>query len=131
MSCQVKPSGLVITIALLSLLAVLLNPRTTMSQGKPDRQIIPGVILVLDPSGFSPSSVSLPKGRLLLGIDNRTGFEDLVFHLDRISGNRIKEVKPRKGRHDYREVYDLSPGNYVLSEASHPQWICHITITPH
>ena len=48
-----------------------------------------------------------------------------------VSGNRIKEVKPRKGRHDYREVYDLSPGNYVLSEASHPQWICHITITPH
>lgn len=128
--CVIGKNASILCLALLLALTLLAIPRAANGQGNPHSQIIPGLIVILRPSGFDPSSFTLPRGRFLFGIDNRTGFEGLDFHLNRLTGDHVKEVKPRKGQHDYREVYDLSPGDYVLSESSHPKWVCRITITP-
>ena len=29
----------------------------------------------------------------------------------------------------WRKVFDLAPGNYTLTEASHPEWACRIVVT--
>jgi hypothetical protein len=39
-------------------------------------------------------------------------------------------VRMAKGRLAWRQLVNLSPGDYVLTEATHPDLVCRITITP-
>jgi hypothetical protein len=36
----------------------------------------------------------------------------------------------RKGQVKWIEQFNLPPGDYVLTEANHPDWKCSITLTP-
>lgn len=82
----------------------------------------------LRPSGFEPSEITRPSGRFLFGVNNRTGLTELSLMLVHESGRsagskRLSRVKT------WRDVLDLHPGRYVLREATHPDWLCRITIT--
>jgi hypothetical protein len=87
-------------------------------------------ILTLRPRGFDPAEVSWPKGKFLLIIDNRTNVNELTLRLDREAGGRIKEIKFKMRKERSAGVLDLNPGNYLLTEANHPGWMCRISITP-
>ena len=54
---------------------------------------------------------------------------EVDLRLDRVTGNRLRKVKAPSGQLDWTELLDLNPGEYRLTEAKHPDWVCRITIT--
>ncbi|MDQ3745361.1 MAG: hypothetical protein M3444_13340 [Acidobacteriota bacterium] len=91
-----------------------------------DAQVL---LLVLRPAGFEPSEVTLPQGKYLLVVQNRTGLRGFALQFDR-DGGRLHEVRLPARKLDWNGHFDLTPGDYVLREADHPEWSCRITITP-
>jgi hypothetical protein len=79
--------------------------------------------------GFEPARITRPQGRFLLAVDNRSQVPDLVFVLDRVAGIRQVEKRMRGRQLRWRQLLDLSPGDYLLTEANHPAWRCVIRIT--
>ncbi|MDQ3802235.1 MAG: hypothetical protein M3416_00030 [Acidobacteriota bacterium] len=88
------------------------------------------IVFALLPTGFDPAEVTLPQGRYLLAVENRTGLvEEIELRLHRENSDKLREKRVPKGKRAWKEVIDLLPGRYVVSEAGHPDWVCHITIT--
>jgi len=94
----------------------------------------PSVKLVtLGPGGFEPRELASSKSRFILMIDNLTGLDDILVQLSRsgagsAQGSRVHEVRMRSGRTNWTDSFDLDPGEYVLTEATHPGWDCKITV---
>jgi hypothetical protein len=86
-------------------------------------------LITLRPGGFEPQEITRPAGQFLLVITKRGVTDEISLRLEREAGNRLREVHVAQGRRHYREVFNLHPGTYVLSEANHPEWTCRITIT--
>lgn len=89
------------------------------------------VTITIRPSGFEPSEITRSKGRFILVVNNRTWLEEIELRLEREDGGRVREVRRRRNKPDWREVVDLPPGQYVLKEANNPGWACRITIVSH
>lgn len=87
------------------------------------------VITVLA-TGFNPSEITRPRGPFLILFENRTGLDEINLRLDRVAGGRLREVRQSKQEPITRQLEDLPPGEYLLTEAAHPEWACRITITP-
>ena len=85
-------------------------------------------LITILPSGFQPAEITRPRGRFLLAVENRSGFSTVDFRLDAERGNRVFQVNRTWERADWNELLNLAPGRYVLTEASHPEWQCVITI---
>jgi hypothetical protein len=104
------------------------NPATVQGQSTPERIEMERIILT--PRGFEPSAITRPRGAFYIAVDNRSGLQDqLTFLLDRMDGNRLHEARLPKGRLGWRQLVDLPPGRYALTEADHPDWVCSVTIT--
>jgi hypothetical protein len=90
--------------------------------------------LTLRPTGFYPAALSRPKGKFLLVVNNRAGLEEVDLSLSREVGNnnreKVKGAKVHRKLLDWVNEADLQPGSYVVTEASNPNWVCRITITP-
>jgi hypothetical protein len=86
-------------------------------------------IVTLEPHGFEPAEITRPQGRFVLGIDNRSGLEDIQLRLERLDGGRVPVLNVRKRRLSWREEVDLPPGRYVIREVNQREWNCLITIT--
>ena len=93
----------------------------------PDKRL-PTRLLALKIDGFEPAEVIWDKKEFLLVIDNHTAITDLTFQLNREHGARVKEIKMKMRRQRTAGVFDLSPGQYVLTEVNHPDWVCRITV---
>lgn len=82
------------------------------------------------PSGCEPTELRRPEGKFILAIDNRSGLAEVNLTLTRLSNGRLQhQSRLRKGILDLREVVDLKPGVYRLSEANNPNWEARLTIT--
>lgn len=97
-------------------------------------QVAPGVGLpvarvTIRPTGFDPAEVTLPRGRFLLAVDNRSGLNELTFRLDREGDGRLHEARMTRGRLAWRKVIDPAAGDYILTEATHPDWVCRVRIS--
>ena len=92
---------------------------------------LPSHQLVLRASGFEPNEVTWPRERFFLAIDNRTRISDITLRIDRVRGGRLKEVNLKSKKQRSAGVLDLPLGEYVLSEANHPDWVCRIKIVAH
>lgn len=84
--------------------------------------------ITITPRGFEPSEITLPKGKVIFAVDNRSGLPEINLQFDRVAGSRLKQVKVLRQKLDWAEGFDLTPGSYILTEANHPEWVCHITI---
>lgn len=100
------------------------------AQSKPEGTRVTSHVLTVTQRGFDPAEVSWPKGRIFLTVDNRSNVSELELHLDRESGGRVKEMNPRTKKERSAGVLDLHPGEYLLTEANHPGWVCRIKVTP-
>jgi hypothetical protein len=80
-------------------------------------------------TGFEPAQIARPPGRFLLAVDNRTGLGEVEFRLEREHGARLREVHVNRRGRGWREPVSLPPGTYRLTEATHPEWVCLVTIT--
>jgi hypothetical protein len=80
------------------------------------------------PYGFEPETLTRPPGPFLLTIDNRAGADDFSFLLVSDQNQPVhRDAIPRGNSSTHKEL-TLSPGKYVLTETSHPEWVCTITI---
>ena len=86
-------------------------------------------VIALRPSGFEPQEITRPGGRVLLAVSDQSGLDGVVLRLVK-GGRTAREVRLRRGRRLWRKVVELTPGEYALTEASHPEWVCRITISP-
>jgi hypothetical protein len=93
-------------------------------------QAPPGVLMVsLLPTGFEPSELTHPAGKILLGVNNRTGLSDLRFQLTDENGRPVGEKRMVKEK-IWRKVIEPKPGRYMLRVLGHPSWFCDVIITP-
>jgi hypothetical protein len=88
----------------------------------------PEISVTLRNEGFNPTELSIPAGRFLFSVDNRSGVSELVLRLSKSNGTRIREIRISSNRGDWNEMFELSPGLYVLTEANHRNWVCRITV---
>jgi|GEM_PF-492847 len=104
--------------------------RNTKPQGAP----LEGELITLRPYGFEPAEITRPAGPFVLVIENYSqmiGGVDLQLSAN--SGVLAPGTVPPKlaipqGKPQLDNVFNLAPGQYVLTEANHPEWVCTITI---
>ncbi len=73
-------------------------------------------VITVGTNGFEPSEITRPDGQFILALTNHTEVDELSLHLDRVSGNRVHEVRMRKGRVRWNQVFNLPPGDYRLCQ---------------
>lgn len=110
--------------------SVYAQPQPSAVPALPGGDKLEGVLITIRPSGFDPRSISRTAERFTLMVDNRSGLDAVTLRLDREGGSRLHDVFVPRQQLDWVQGVDLSPGEYLLSEASHPDWICRITIRP-
>lgn len=86
-------------------------------------------VITLTDAGFDPTEIKRPAGRVLLAINNKTGLDHVLLRLGLDGGRTLHTARINRGDRNLRRIVDLAPGDYVLSEAGHPEWVCRITIT--
>jgi hypothetical protein len=87
-------------------------------------------LITVRPAGFEPSEIIRPKGAFVLFIDDRSGKEISSLVLQRANGERVRAISLQRKKSEWNDVVDLSPGTYVLQDASNPELHCLITILP-
>lgn len=87
--------------------------------------------VTLRATGFEPAEINRPAGRFLLALNDRSGLAGITLTVVDGSGRRVytSRLRDNPRKHEWRQVVNLPPGRYVLSEASHPEWTCRITLT--
>ncbi|SRR6266571_2567456 len=86
-------------------------------------------LITLRRTGFEPAEVTRAKGPFLLSIDNKSELGEMNFRFLRENGSNERELRHKNDKFHLRQVVDLQPGRYTLSEANHPEWTCRISIT--
>lgn len=94
-----------------------------------DQERLEAELITIRPTGFEPASITRPRGKFLLAVNNRTGLDEVSLQLDSQAGARQDSVRLSRKHHGWRKLVDLPPGRYVLRETNHPDWVCHITIS--
>jgi hypothetical protein len=91
----------------------------------------PPVVLsvTLSPSGFTPVEISQSAGRFNLKVTNHSEQQEIVLRLKKVGGEQLSEVRVSEKVNSWTGQFDLAPGVYNLSEASHPGWTYQITLT--
>lgn len=103
-------------------------PEVAPSKPSADKHVQSEVVM-LTPWGFEPAKLTRAKGAFFLIVGNRTNLSGPNLDLDREAGGRLRQDAVDKRTNRSASLLDLEPGHYVLSEASHPAWVCNITIT--
>src|SRR5688572_18107555 len=85
-------------------------------------------LLVLRSEGFQPREIKRPPGKFLLTLQNQSNEEEPSFMLTLEAGPSLKQIRVSKRQSKYRELMELPPGTYVLTETNHPDWTCKIVI---
>jgi hypothetical protein len=80
--------------------------------------------------GFEPRQITRRQGLILFAVDNRSGLEAISLRLERADGGLVRQMDISASSPDRRDIFNLPAGDYVLTEAGNPQWICQITVTP-
>jgi hypothetical protein len=96
------------------------------------------ISIVVHLEGFETRTISLPAGRYLFAMLNRSGFQNLAMALEKMPGNSItgapsqvsfsEPMDPVKN-HLLKSV-QLTPGTYRLREVhhDHPAWVITIQV---
>lgn len=123
---------LVLILAATAAVSALTKRRVVLNslQASSDRGRVEVEPLTLKPQGFEPSTIIRPHGRFILAIDNRSEMPDLTFRLVHSAGQQVASKKMRGRELRWRQLLDLPPGKYLLTESNHSQWQAKITITP-
>jgi hypothetical protein len=86
--------------------------------------------VTIKPSGFEPAEIRRPAGPFLLAFTNYSKSAEVSVGVYRNHGQKLHELRGSKGQVRQQQILDLSPGEYVLKEANHPEWNCRILISP-
>jgi hypothetical protein len=94
-----------------------------------DAQQLPMQLITIRPTGFDPAEISLRAEPFRLAIDNKSGLDEVTLRLSREGGSLVREKRLPPGQLKWREKINLPPGEYLLTEATHPDWHCRIIVT--
>jgi len=100
------------------------------SQRNPQAKLAESLLLTITPSGFDLKEITVPAVPFFLLVENRSGLGEMSVTLQRETGNIVKAARVQREELDWSELLDLTPGRYVISEASHPDQVCRLTVTP-
>lgn len=150
--CRSRSALLSIVVALVLISAVVINARAwfanaASARNGPDRAVsneaptappqrarpiaqMESELITVTRHGFEPRQITRPQGRFLLLIDNRSGLATVLPRLTPIAGLRLLDLTIPREEPNWSDVLDLQAGVYLLTDASHPAWICRLTITP-
>ena len=82
--------------------------------------------LQLSESGFTPSEAQRAAGTFGIAVENTALTGEYTLKLKAQDGTVVKEVQVQKGSTAW--TVTLAAGEYTLTEASHPQWLCRLTL---
>lgn len=82
--------------------------------------------LQLGENGFTPSEVQHASGTFAIAVENSALSGEYTLQLKAHDGTVVKEVQVQAGSAAW--TMSLSAGEYTLTETSHPQWLCRITV---
>ena len=86
-------------------------------------------VILMRPYGFEPAEITRREGPFLLVVLNRSGVREANYLLSSVASNKLHEAKVPREKLDWHQVVNLTPGDYILRETNHPDWICKITVT--
>jgi hypothetical protein len=86
-------------------------------------------VVTLRPQGFDPKEITRTEGRLILVVNDRTGLDEVSLNIDRQGGSRLRNIQVERKRKTWGDIIELTPGEYLITEAGHPDWTCRITVT--
>lgn len=122
-----NPSGTLGTISLPIMADSRIHASSSLANA--NNKSVEAEIITIRPNGFEPAEIVRPKGRVLLAVNNRAELAEVDLQLQQEHGAKLQEAHVARKQQNFRKVVDLSPGNYLLTEANHPGWVCRITIT--
>lgn len=103
--------------------------RSTRGVHLPRQKVDDLIVLELSPFGFTPNEIVRRQGHLVFSVTNRSKKDELTLQLKRIDRDGVRQFQLTRKTQRLREEIDLSSGEYLLTVAENPEWICRITIT--
>jgi len=85
-------------------------------------------LITIRPEGFEPLQITRPKGAFVLLVDDRSGREGSSLSLQRLKGERLRDLNTNRKKSEWYDLIDLPPGDYVLSDTQNPERRCQITL---
>jgi hypothetical protein len=101
-------------------------------QGAPGQRV-EAVLITVRPNGFEPAQLALPNRPFLLAVDNYSGLDGVELKLEREDDRArgvLRAFSLNRGKLRGRALTHLPPGQYVLTDANHPEWACRINVSP-
>ena len=86
------------------------------------------VLLTITPRGFEPTEITVVPGPFFLVVENRSGVPQMSLRVNQAGGFLVKSADVGEEMVDWADLFDLSPGSYVLSETGHPGKFCNLTV---
>jgi hypothetical protein len=88
------------------------------------------VLMTIRDDGFDPSEITRVPGKFLLSVDDRRNdkTQRLTLRLSREGGEHLRDIEVPEKATDWAEEVELQAGRYVLTEVSHSNWTCRITV---
>lgn len=77
-------------------------------------------------NGFAPSETQHAAGTFAIAVENTVEAEEYRLMLKAADGTVLKEIPVQKGSAAW--TVTLAAGQYTLTEASHAEWLCRITV---
>lgn len=103
------------------------NSSHAVSQNSSDRSVTV-LALQLRDGGFVPPELTLTPGNYEFVINNISTEREATVQLSRAQGAKLESLPMKRGR-TLRKLVRLTPGEYVLSVESQPEWMTRITVT--
>jgi hypothetical protein len=111
-----------------------LRPSPSRPPSTPERAkktVLPSAGVTLTPRGFEPAEVAVVGVRFFLSVENRSGLRGLTLRLDPEHGRRVREFTQPEDELDWVEELTLAPGDYTLTVADQPGWVCRVSVAAH
>ena len=87
-------------------------------------------LITLRPEGFEPSKIVRQRGPFVLLVDDRSGKENSSLQLQRLKGERLRDLNTNRKKAEWYDLVNLPPGEYRLTDAANTERRCQITIEP-
>jgi hypothetical protein len=85
-------------------------------------------VVELNRFGFTPKQINRTVGAHYIYVRNVSGLRNLTLKLLDQSKTATKQQNLTATSPHWRELVNLPPGTYTLTEPNHPTWTCTITI---
>lgn len=88
------------------------------------------LLLKVTKQGFEPAAINVPPGQYSLIVHNSSELRSLELGIDRVGGPRLESARTSLEELKWTTRVELSPGEYRVTEANHPNWESRVTVVP-